>query len=189
MKNDKSNLLLATSLVLFVGTFVVSSGCSAPEPPQGEPIEFAPMTKESSAPQFQAPEGWIKENPSSAMRYAQYRLPGAEPSIGDAEVAVFAGIGGSVEQNVARWINQFETSTEPEISERTIRGHQVTLVDVAGTFSAGRMNSRSEPKEGHRMLAAVIETGGAPWFVKLVGPEETVAKWESSFTDFLESLQ
>jgi hypothetical protein len=122
------------------------------------------------------------------MRKSQFRLPGPKSPSGDVEVAVFAGIGGSVEQNVTRWINQFTTPESPQVDKQVINNFQVTLVDVTGTFSAGMMSAGAEPKPGYRMLAAVIETGGAPWFVKLVGPEENVEKWESSFRQFVESV-
>jgi hypothetical protein len=123
------------------------------------------------------------------MRTSQFRLPGPEPLGGDAEVAVFTGIGGSVEQNVSRWINQFQTTDSPQVNKRAINGFQVTFVDVAGIFSAGMMGGKAEPKPGYRMLAAVIETDDAPWFVKMVGPQDTVANWEPGFTGFVSSVK
>jgi hypothetical protein len=189
MKKTRSRLpslavVLAASLVL------VSSSCSDPEPPEGKPIDFSSSKgTEGSGLEFKAPEGWIEESPSSAMRRSQFRLPGSKPNGGDAEVAVFAGIGGSVEQNVTRWINQFQDADSPQVSKRMINDFQVTLVDVSGVFSTGMMGGQAEAKPGYRMLAAVIETGEAPWFVKMVGPQDTVTKWEASFNSFVESVR
>ena len=48
------------------------------------------------------PASWQREQPSSSMRLAQFRLPG-EP---EAHLVVYffgAGQGGTVEMNVARW--------------------------------------------------------------------------------------
>jgi hypothetical protein len=177
-------------IVLAVGLSVVSSSCSTTEVPQGERIQFsAGELSEDGELQFQVPEGWIEEEPSSGMRKAQYRLPGSESSGGDAEVAVFAGIGGSVEQNVSRWISQFEAAEAPQVNKRTISGYPVTVVDISGTFSGGAMTAGAGAKQGHRMLAAVIETGSAPWFVKLTGPVNAVKKWENSFDSYIQSLK
>ncbi|NIR48254.1 hypothetical protein GWO43_07295, partial [candidate division KSB1 bacterium] len=44
-------------------------------------------------------------------------------------------------------------------------------------------------KPNFRLLAAIVETSGESWFVKLVGPEKTVAKWEESFYDFMNSFE
>jgi hypothetical protein len=177
-------------LFVIVANLAVVSSCSKPEPPQGEPIQFSGGKPTRGAElSFQVPEGWVEEEPSSAMRRTQYRLPGPDPLGGDAELAIFAGIGGSVEQNVNRWINQFEPEGDPRVTKRVINSFQVTLVDVSGTYSAGRMTAGAEAKKNQRMLAAVIETAGTPWFFKLVGPQETVAKWESSFEGYIESVR
>jgi hypothetical protein len=50
------------------------------------------------------------------------------------------------------------------------------------------MMAGSTPKPGYRMKAAVVETPGGPYFVKLTGPEKTVARWDASFTAFLRSI-
>ena len=169
---------------------VVSSSCSTVEPPKGELVQFAGESPSGSSQlELVTPEGWIEEEPSSSMRQMQYRLPGSEASGGDAEVAIFSGIGGSVEQNVERWLGQFESETAPQVSKRTINGYLVTFVDVSGTFKTGMMSAKAEPRAGYRMLAAVIETSSSPWFVKLVGPKETVEKWAESFRNYVESIK
>jgi hypothetical protein len=185
----KSCFVLALAL-LAGGLNVVSSSCSTAEPPQGDLVEFSSNQRpKDSGLEFSVPEGWIEETPSSTMRKSQFRLPGPKPLEGDAEVAVFAGVGGSVEENVARWIKQFEAAESPQVTKRVINNFPVTFVDVTGTFSAGMMTAGAVPKQGYRMLAAVIETGGAAWFVKLVGPQDTVTKWETSFASFVESVK
>ena len=44
-------------------------------------------------------------------------------------------------------------------------------------------------KPGFRLRAAVVETPRGPYFVKLTGPVETVARWDKSFLDFLATLR
>jgi len=189
--NNPERKIFALALTLVVGGLnVVSSSCSTAEPPQGVPLEFSSQQAASAASlEFSAPEGWIEEKPSSPMRQSQFRLPADAPQGGDAEVAVFTGIGGSVEQNIERWINQFQASSTPQVDRRVVRNFPVTFVDVTGTYNADMMNRGAVPKQDYRMLAAVIEADSAPWFVKLVGPRDTVTRWEPSFTAFVESFR
>jgi hypothetical protein len=39
------------------------------------------------------------------------------------------------------------------------------------------------------MLGGVIDTPVGPWFVKLIGPEKTVERWEKSFYEFMKSFR
>lgn len=192
--------LVAVAL-LFVG---VGAGCSKNEaPPAGDE---PPMSTSAPAPAeapgstlpvpLKAPADWIAERPSSSMRQAQYRLPGEG---GDAEVAVFTGIGGSPQANVDRWVGQFSDASgkaQPQVATRRIGSYRVTVVDVSGTYHPASMGPMmgggpaAEPKPGYRMLAAIIEGEGEgrPVFVKLTGPAETVEKWAASFEAYLDSL-
>jgi hypothetical protein len=132
------------------------------------------------------------------MRRAQYRLARAEGDPEDAEMVVFhfQGQGGSVQANIDRWIGQFTkpggspAGESAKVSRKEVRGVQLSIVDVSGTYSgAGGPMMRGGPsKPDFRMLAAVAEAPGGPWFFKLTGPARTVAKWESSFHLFLDSL-
>jgi len=190
MKNLGNSVFLSLIVILLGSSQLILTDCSSAETPEGRPVEFSGRHEPSaSGLQYSVPEGWIEETPSSSMRTLQFRLPGPDPLKGDAEVAVFTGIGGSVDQNVERWINQFEAVEAPQVDKRIINDLPVTLVDVTGTYSAGMMSPGSVPQPDSRMLAAVIEGEDAPWFVKLVGPRETVAKWENSFTAFVESMR
>ena len=42
---------------------------------------------------------------------------------------------------------------------------------------------------GSRMLAAIVTTEAGPYYVKLLGPKATVARWQSSFDGFIGSLR
>ena len=102
--------------ILIVGSalLLVYAGCSTPEPPLGERVDFSGTQRQPGGTLgFVAPEGWVEEKPSSSMRVAQYRLPGSESLGGDAELAVFSAIGGTVDQNVQRWLGQFESVEAP----------------------------------------------------------------------------
>jgi hypothetical protein len=62
---------------------------------------------------------------------------------------------------------------------------------LSGTYVAEVTPGSSERfnKPGFRLRAAVIETKEGPYFVKLTGPEKTVARWDESFMTFLKSLR
>lgn len=196
MLKNKLTLVFSSTLMIVA---LVAAGCSKNEAPEGRPMASAAAPAISSSGgdlSFSMPEGWVQEAPNSAMRKSQYRLPG---EAGDAELAVFVGIGGGVQQNVDRWIGQFKSADgqpaagSAEVAKREVSGLKVTMVDVSGSYTAAMMGpmagGSSAPLENYRMLAAVIEAPSGAWFLKLTGPSETVAKWESSFTDFVESVQ
>ena len=153
---------------------------------------------EDSALTYQAPADWVAEDPSSRMRRAQYRLPKAAGDPEDAELVVFffPGQGGSVNANVDRWIGMFTrgdgsaASSDAKIDKRQINGQTITVVDVSGVYTntMAPMGGAS-PKPDYRMLAAIVETPGGPWFFKLTGPAKTVGKWEPSFNSFLGTIR
>lgn len=146
---------------------------------------------------FTPPQGWISEQPSSSSRQAQYKLPRAAGDPEDAELVVyyFKGGGGSPQSNMERWVGEFTgekgnpNPKPPNISNKTVNGIPLTVVDVSGTYTNSMgMMQQGASKTGFRLLGAIAETENGPWFIKLTGPEKTVAKWESSFEAFLNSL-
>ena len=58
---------------------------------------------------------------------------------------------------------------------------KVTVLDVSGKYVAemtpGSQTRYSKP--GFRLKAAVVETAGGPYFVKLTGPAKTVERWNA----------
>lgn len=186
-----------TARLIFAFFLTLAAACGQKQEPAkgGQPVSPAKFNTLA----WTAPEGWIEEKPSSGMRLAQYRLSKAE---GDEEDAVcyvshFPGTGGSVEANLNRWYEQFAqpdgrpSSAAAKSNKAKHHGFQQTTVDVSGTFSQTTtpMGPVSEEKPNFRMLGGVIETPLGPWFVKLVGPEPTVARWEKSFYEFMKSFR
>jgi hypothetical protein len=131
------------------------------------------------------------------MRAAEY----AVRSHPEAELTVFhfdraEGGGGTVEQNVERWVGQFEQpdgrpSREAARVERaTVAGIAVTTVDVRGTFVGMRgMGGPGTPREGWRMLGAIAEGPRGMVFFKLTGPEAAVDESEGGFRALVESVR
>jgi hypothetical protein len=170
-----------------------------PESAHSPNSQPAPVSDADSL-KFTAPEGWISESPASSSRRAQYKLPRVPADPEDAEMVVFyfQGGGGTPQANVERWVGQFQNpdgsapGSNAQIGHRSIHGIPVTTVDVKGTYNNSTMMSmrgQASLKKHFRMLAAIAETANGPWFLKLTGPEKTVAKWEPSFEKFLDSLE
>ena len=157
----------------------------------------AVASAQSPTLRFTAPKDWTVKPSSSPMRVAQYGLPRAAGDAEDAELIVyfFGGQGGSVEANLDRWVGQMEqpdgrpSKAVARTETLTVNGMKATVLDVSGKYvaemapgSATRFN-----KPGFRLKAAVVETPGGPYFVKLTGPAKTVERWNAAFAAFLRS--
>jgi hypothetical protein len=148
---------------------------------------------------FTAPEGWKPAPPASSMRVAEFTLPRAPGDSADAQLVVyyFGGSGGSVDANINRWIAQMhQTDGRPSSAvaareSRTVNGLSVSLVDVSGTYIAEMSPGAGDHnnKMRFRLRAGVVETSKGPYFIKLTGPEKTVAKWEGAFDQFVNSFK
>ncbi len=150
----------------------------------------------TSGLRWTVPAGWLEETPSSAMRRAQYRVPGAG---GEAECVVFyfgPGQGGDAMANARRWAEQFRqpdgsSSTDALKTERIeVAGIPVLLAEVTGTYSGG-MTMMGGPQQNltdYMLLGAIAEGGDANWFFKFTGPEATVEPQRQAFRSMIESL-
>jgi hypothetical protein len=145
----------------------------------------------SGAVKWTAPSRWDAK-PASGMRAATYLIPAAKGDSEGAECAVFERLGGGVQDNISRWIGQFEKTDESPVQKQdTINGLTVTTVDVSGTFKGGgqMMGQSSGPKGGYRLLGAIVEGPEGPVFFKLTGPAKTVAAAHDEFKAMLKSLK
>jgi hypothetical protein len=148
---------------------------------------------------FVTPDGWKSTPPASSMRVAEFTLPHAPGDSEDAQLVVyyFGGSGGSVVANIQRWIGQIEqadgkpSSAVAKKESRKVNGLTVSLVDLSGTYTAEMApgSAAHNNKPHFRMRAGVIETPGGPYFIKLTGPEQTIAKWDAAFNQFVGSLK
>lgn len=174
-----------------IGPISSRSGSAAQPPAVQRPAaQSGPAGAAASSIRWRWPESWQQETPSSAMRLAQASIPG---EAGDASLAVFhfgPGGGGSVEDNLARWVGQMEVEGEPDRQEFPVGDYQVTWVDVAGTLLPSTMGAGpSTPQPDSRLLGAIVEGPGGPWFFKATGPAPTLAAARDEFRGLLQSLE
>jgi len=138
------------------------------------------------------PEGWVSEAPTSTMRTAQVQVSSAE---GEAEMAVFhfgEGKGGSVADNIRRWISEVEFSPGSSVhrEEFGANGYTVYMVDFEGTLkSSMKGGGRDLRQENARVLGAIIEGPGGPWYFKLTGPNAIIEPRREDFLRMLESVR
>jgi len=190
-------LMMASASVLVL---LFCASCSTPPTvvSKNSPASAAQSTKGDL--RFKTPDGWLSETPTSSMRAAQYRLPAAAGDSEDASLVVYyfgAGQGGSVEANFDRWAGQILQSDGSSSRDKaktetlTVNGMKTTLLDVSGTYAGGGMGGDSSGgnKPNFRMRAGVVETPKGGYFIKLVGPEKTVAKWDDAFMSFVKSAE
>ena len=149
---------------------------------------------------FKAPDGWTTEKASSLMRVAQYKLPKAEGDKEDASLVLYyfgSNQGGTAQANIDRWIGQMQqpdgsdSKSKAKTETMTVNGLKVTTVDVTGTYTA-EMAPGSQTFHNdvdYRLRAAVIETPKGNYFAKLIGPANTVAKWDQAYNDYLKSFE
>jgi hypothetical protein len=209
--------IAALFLGLFsLGTLASCSRNSAP--PAGEetsaaPAEAAPAAAPSAAaaapaatgPQFAAagvrwasPARWAAET-GRPMRVVSYAIPAATGDAEGGELGVFffgSGQGGDVESNLERWYGQFAQADGQPVADaerrekRTISGLPVTLVEVSGTYlsSPFPMSPEKTPKQGFRMLGAIVEAPEGNVFFKLTAPDATAKAAAPEFEALLGSL-
>jgi hypothetical protein len=166
-----------------LATALVAIGAAAQDGPQK--VDLGGVT-------FEAPASWTKVQPKSAMRRAQLNVA---PAAGDAEPAelvvfVFPEGAGTVQANVERWQNQFKTAAgaTPPVESKAVKGKnvEVTRVAVAGTYNdpfAGK-----GPQKGYRLLGGIVQTPRGGYYLKMVGPEKTIAAAERDFDALLATL-
>jgi hypothetical protein len=168
------------------------AGQAAPQTslPPGHPrVGAAPLT-------WTDPKGWVKERPSSAMRRAQYRIPGPG---GDGECVVFyfgPGQGGDAEANLARWAEQFRQPDGRPSGEALkrrqveVEGLTVHLAEITGTYRSGMPGGAPGPDLPNYMLLGAIAAGpDANWFFKATGPKATIEANRGAFEAMIRTLR
>ena len=149
---------------------------------------------------WSVPDRWVAEEPSSAMRKAQYRLPAEAGDREGGECVVFyfgQGQGGDVRGNVERWASQFEdpggAPVKPAVTEITAGGLTITRVEVKGTYTPSSMSMTGGPapaaRPRHMLLGAIVPGGQANWFFRCTGPEKTMGAHRARFDSLLASIR
>ena len=138
------------------------------------------------------PAGWKEEQPTNAMRFAQYKLTKVPGDDADAELVVFKGISGSADANIERWKGTFAKGLEAKISDYSGPLGKGKMIDAKGTYlyksQPFNPNAKSEEKPNYAMVGLHVE-GDAVYHIRLTGPAKTVAKHREAFEGWLKSFK
>lgn len=188
----KSVLLIASSALIF-------GGCTKKQDDGGTTTTKAPelgaVTPLGSI-SVKAPLSWKSSPPKNNMRRAQWAIGEGDKA---AELVVYyfgAGGAGTVEKNLDRWYGQFKqadgkpSKDAAKVEKKTFASMPTTIVELGGTFIAQVQPGAEERhnKSDHHMLAAIVEAGDGPYFLKMVGPSATVKSARAGFDAMLGSL-
>jgi hypothetical protein len=148
---------------------------------------------------LKAPEKWVRREPKVRIIEHEFAVEGKKEN--DPGRVTVMGAGGSIEQNIDRWIGQFaqpdgsRSKDKAKVEKKKVAGIEVHLVDISGTykdmpagpFAGGKTIERND----YRMLAAIIAGGQntGNYFIKFYGPADVVKENEKAFNKMIESLE
>lgn len=142
-----------------------------------------------------ATKKWEVIKPKVRFIEAEFAIKASEGDDNNGRLTMM-GAGGSIEQNIDRWKQQFSPEDGKTIDESTkvekkeIGGQEVHVVDIVGTYADSRgPRTPATKREGYRMLAAIIVTDKGKYFVKFYGPATTVGDNEKHFASLLKSMK
>lgn len=132
------------------------------------------------------PAAWKQQQPSSNLRLAQFVIPAAEGDEEPGELVIFPPFGGTIGQNVERWINQFQRDDRKvKMTQGTAAQGKYVLVDLTGTYNkpdGPPFLQRTKPAPGYRVVSVILTPeGGGNYFLKITGPEKTIAESVDAF--------
>lgn len=123
------------------------------------------------------------------FRTLQYQVPGKVSGSGAAELVFSLFMeedGGPTDMNIQRWAGQFRSedgeASTPVLGTIEGDGFTVKTVETVGSYQA---MGAPAPRTGQRQLGAIVEAPGRRVFVRLVGPDSTVAAARDDFTRML----
>jgi|YNPBryunderm2012_1023409.scaffolds.fasta_scaffold24169_2 hypothetical protein len=177
-------------MVLAASGFMAALSFAQEKP--GDVVELAGMKSV-------APASWKQEPPSNEMRAAQFKLPKVEGDPEDAALVVFyfRGGSGSVEQNLKRQEAKFDLSNakkeDVKVEKAKVGPIDATYQDIRGTylskFPPFAPNAKITRKENYRQLYVVFTGKDGEYYISLLGPEKTVAKYKPGFDEWLKNFK
>lgn len=143
----------------------------------------------------EAPKDWKQEQPRVRIIAYEFSVPAEGDDEKDGRFTVMAA-GGSLDANIDRWVGQFTQPDGGSTKDRTkteqikVGGNDVHVVDISGTYKdqAGPF-APAVSRANYRMLAAIVVTPEANFFLKFYGPQKTVAKNEKAFMSMVKGLK
>jgi hypothetical protein len=146
---------------------------------------------------FEAPKSWKSSPPTSSVRIAQLKVEPVEGDDYPAEMVVtaFPGGAGSVNANIQRWQGMFkdDAGNPPRIETKKVQGKNVEIIraETHGEYHPAQFpGQRPEPvRKNARLLGAIIKTSEVGYYIRMVGPDQTMRKLAPDFDELLKSIK
>lgn len=157
----------------------------------GKPVEIAGI-------RYTPASQWTDLGPSG-MRKADYYFGPLENDTDSATMNIFyfgKDMGGSIDANLDRWINQMTLPDGRDPHTAVIRnlhqpdGMKAHIISLQGTYNAGSMmGGPSTPKNDYRLVGVVVEAPEGNVFFKLTGPEYTARIMIEAFITGIDEIK
>ena len=149
------------------------------------------------------PANWKRQPPSNKLRMAQFAIPKADGDKDDGELAIShfgKGGGGSNDDNIKRWKDQFfppEGKTIDEVTKINMfklgKAADIVYVDIPGTykhrFPPFDPNAKVTRKENYRSLNVILDSDDGLFFIRLIGPAKTMEKAKAGFDGWIKGYK
>ena len=174
-----------TIVVLLVSALAggLASFTSAEE---NEPIKAGEFT-------FSFGKPWVRQQVTSSMRAGQLTYKQADEKLKNVDVVLYyfgPGGAGGIDANIERWAGQFVGTPETKTEKKEVEGREIVYFTGKGTYAesmGGPFSGNKVNKENYTMLAAILPSDGGPVFLKMTGPDASVAAAKEDFIKFAES--
>lgn len=130
------------------------------------------------------PDTWRQTQPTSSLRLAQFTIPAVMGDQEPTELAVFsfAGGGGGIDDNLRRWINQFEPQgRDVSLTKGKSAQGEYYFADIRGTYLmpvGPPIRQQTQRVESARMFAIILQTEKGVYYLRMAGPRYTVSAQE-----------
>ncbi len=170
---------------------ILMSACSK-KPKESQEQTQQLQVDSAAGVHWTVPEHW-SQGPRQPMRVVTYALPSPRENVEAGECAVFffgSGQGGTVQDNLSRWISQFKNGGDHQFSTKEVNDLKLTSIQIKGTYLApsGPMMASTGERPDYRLLGAIVEAPEGLVFFKVVGPLVTVDSNELRFNSLIASL-
>jgi len=144
------------------------------------------------------PGGWTSqpiEAPGPMAPKAVFKIQNDKGDGGMVRITHYPNMKGKDkdEMNIDRWLAQVtqpdgtpSTRAQANIETAEVGQVRLTMVDLSG---AVKLTMRDTPKEGMRMIAAIVDHPKGPHFVVAAGPADLIAKSKEQIVGFLKSAK
>lgn len=170
--------------------FLTVLGCDDEPAPRARRVERSEPERLAGGLTWTAEPPFVYRRPENDLRSVEYAVRGyPDATLGVFHFGAEEGGGGSVDDNVERWVGQFEEPHDRRVEPREVGDLRMTIVDVSGTF-VGRMGmgGPAAPREDWRLLGAIVQGPRGLVFFKLIGPDDAIAAAEDAFEALVESI-